>query len=173
MYRCPTPVSVLISAAVFALAHLTPGEFPQLFILGNSNFKPISHYLIVQKFWTHQFSSWWMPWTKNNLAFRADWLVKPYFLNWLIPFKESQDSHDIIPSVAMLVRKQATVHTRLRYIETTVSILIRLIFRCIWLICCHLKVILFEQKDRNEQLRRTQTIYFLWLFLKKKFKANT
>ncbi|XP_039126359.1 uncharacterized protein LOC120262334 [Dioscorea cayenensis subsp. rotundata] len=31
---CPTPVSVLISAAVFALAHLTPGEFPQLFILG-------------------------------------------------------------------------------------------------------------------------------------------
>ncbi|KAJ8760921.1 hypothetical protein K2173_021959 [Erythroxylum novogranatense] len=30
----PTPVSVLISAAVFALAHLTPGEFPQLFVLG-------------------------------------------------------------------------------------------------------------------------------------------
>ncbi|XP_020694063.1 uncharacterized protein LOC110107953, partial [Dendrobium catenatum] len=30
----PTPVSVLLSAAVFALAHLTPGEFPQLFVLG-------------------------------------------------------------------------------------------------------------------------------------------
>ncbi|XP_010937144.1 uncharacterized protein [Elaeis guineensis] len=30
----PTPVSVLISAAVFAIAHLTPGEFPQLFLLG-------------------------------------------------------------------------------------------------------------------------------------------
>uniref|UniRef100_A0A1D1Y3Z7 Putative membrane peptidase ydiL n=1 Tax=Anthurium amnicola TaxID=1678845 RepID=A0A1D1Y3Z7_9ARAE len=30
----PTPVSVLIAAAVFALAHLTPGEFPQLFVLG-------------------------------------------------------------------------------------------------------------------------------------------
>ncbi|MQL88026.1 hypothetical protein Taro_020575, partial [Colocasia esculenta] len=30
----PTPVSALISAAVFALAHLTPGEFPQLFVLG-------------------------------------------------------------------------------------------------------------------------------------------
>ncbi|XVE91485.1 hypothetical protein REPUB_Repub01dG0014200 [Reevesia pubescens] len=30
----PTPVSVIISAAVFALAHLTPGEFPQLFVLG-------------------------------------------------------------------------------------------------------------------------------------------
>ncbi|KAM6547165.1 hypothetical protein CsatB_018841 [Cannabis sativa] len=30
----PTPVAVLISAAVFALAHLTPGEFPQLFVLG-------------------------------------------------------------------------------------------------------------------------------------------
>ncbi|KAG6526702.1 hypothetical protein ZIOFF_016703 [Zingiber officinale] len=30
----PTPVSVIISAATFALAHLTPGEFPQLFILG-------------------------------------------------------------------------------------------------------------------------------------------
>lgn len=30
----PTPVSILISAAVFALAHLTPGEFPQLFVLG-------------------------------------------------------------------------------------------------------------------------------------------
>ncbi|PIA62670.1 hypothetical protein AQUCO_00200585v1 [Aquilegia coerulea] len=29
----PTPVSVLISAAVFALAHFTPGEFPQLFVL--------------------------------------------------------------------------------------------------------------------------------------------
>ncbi|XP_048137214.1 uncharacterized protein LOC115755423 isoform X2 [Rhodamnia argentea] len=29
----PTPVAVLISAAVFALAHLTPGEFPQLFVL--------------------------------------------------------------------------------------------------------------------------------------------
>ncbi|KAJ6429996.1 hypothetical protein OIU84_021414 [Salix udensis] len=32
----PTPVSVLISAAVFALAHLTPGEFPQLFVLGTA-----------------------------------------------------------------------------------------------------------------------------------------
>ncbi|KAL9688355.1 hypothetical protein QQ045_032776 [Rhodiola kirilowii] len=30
----PTPVAVLISAAVFALAHLTPGQFPQLFVLG-------------------------------------------------------------------------------------------------------------------------------------------
>ncbi|WOL05576.1 hypothetical protein Cni_G14305 [Canna indica] len=30
----PTPVSVLITAALFAAAHLTPGEFPQLFILG-------------------------------------------------------------------------------------------------------------------------------------------
>ena len=34
-FRVPTPVSVIISAAVFALAHLTPGEFPQLFVLGN------------------------------------------------------------------------------------------------------------------------------------------
>lgn len=33
--RIPTPVAVLISAAVFALAHFTPGEFPQLFVLGN------------------------------------------------------------------------------------------------------------------------------------------
>ncbi|KAF5945254.1 hypothetical protein HYC85_015482 [Camellia sinensis] len=32
--RLPTPVSVLISAAVFAVAHLTPGQFPQLFVLG-------------------------------------------------------------------------------------------------------------------------------------------
>ncbi|XP_057748239.1 uncharacterized protein LOC130967409 [Arachis stenosperma] len=30
----PTPVAIIISAAVFALAHLTPGEFPQLFVLG-------------------------------------------------------------------------------------------------------------------------------------------
>lgn len=30
----PTPVSIVISAAVFSAAHLTPGEFPQLFILG-------------------------------------------------------------------------------------------------------------------------------------------
>ncbi|CAL1390177.1 unnamed protein product [Linum trigynum] len=30
----PTPIAVVISAAVFALAHLTPGEFPQLFALG-------------------------------------------------------------------------------------------------------------------------------------------
>ncbi|XP_077224550.1 CAAX amino terminal protease family protein [Tasmannia lanceolata] len=30
----PAPVSVLLSAAVFALAHFTPGEFPQLFVLG-------------------------------------------------------------------------------------------------------------------------------------------
>ncbi|XP_020236385.1 uncharacterized protein LOC109815963 [Cajanus cajan] len=30
----PTPVAVVLSAAVFALAHLTPGEFPQLFVLG-------------------------------------------------------------------------------------------------------------------------------------------
>nr|BAJ85779.1 predicted protein [Hordeum vulgare subsp. vulgare] len=29
-----TPVSVLITAVVFAFAHLTPGEFPQLFVLG-------------------------------------------------------------------------------------------------------------------------------------------
>lgn len=32
--RLPTPLAVLISAAVFAAAHLTPGEFPQLFVLG-------------------------------------------------------------------------------------------------------------------------------------------
>jgi len=32
--RVPTPVAVVISASVFALAHLTPGEFPQLFVLG-------------------------------------------------------------------------------------------------------------------------------------------
>ncbi|MED6180258.1 hypothetical protein PIB30_008758 [Stylosanthes scabra] len=30
----PTPVAIIISAAVFSLAHLTPGEFPQLFVLG-------------------------------------------------------------------------------------------------------------------------------------------
>ncbi|XP_022776881.1 uncharacterized protein LOC111318348 isoform X2 [Durio zibethinus] len=34
--KVPTPVSVIISAAVFALAHLTPGEFPQLFVLGTA-----------------------------------------------------------------------------------------------------------------------------------------
>ncbi|KAK2636223.1 hypothetical protein Ddye_031015 [Dipteronia dyeriana] len=32
----PTPVAVIISAAVFALAHLTPGQFPQLFVLGTA-----------------------------------------------------------------------------------------------------------------------------------------
>lgn len=32
----PTPVAVVISAAVFALAHLTPGQFPQLFVLGTA-----------------------------------------------------------------------------------------------------------------------------------------
>ncbi|KAJ4711326.1 CAAX amino terminal protease [Melia azedarach] len=32
----PTPIAVIISAAVFALAHLTPGEFPQLFVLGTA-----------------------------------------------------------------------------------------------------------------------------------------
>ncbi|XP_061358590.1 uncharacterized protein LOC133302787 [Gastrolobium bilobum] len=32
----PTPVAVIISAAIFALAHLTPGEFPQLFVLGTA-----------------------------------------------------------------------------------------------------------------------------------------
>lgn len=30
----PTPLSIVISAAAFSLAHLTPGEFPQLFFLG-------------------------------------------------------------------------------------------------------------------------------------------
>lgn len=30
----PTPVAVLLSASAFAFAHLTPGEFPQLFVLG-------------------------------------------------------------------------------------------------------------------------------------------
>ncbi|XP_044491477.1 membrane-embedded CAAX protease MroQ isoform X2 [Mangifera indica] len=32
----PTPIAVIISAAVFAFAHLTPGEFPQLFVLGTA-----------------------------------------------------------------------------------------------------------------------------------------
>ncbi|PWA70032.1 CAAX amino terminal protease family protein [Artemisia annua] len=32
----PTPVSIAISAAVFSAAHLTPGQFPQLFILGTT-----------------------------------------------------------------------------------------------------------------------------------------
>lgn len=32
----PTPISIAISAALFALAHLTPGQFPQLFILGTA-----------------------------------------------------------------------------------------------------------------------------------------
>ncbi|EOA38916.1 hypothetical protein CARUB_v10011314mg, partial [Capsella rubella] len=31
----PTPIAIIISSAAFALAHLTPGEFPQLFILGS------------------------------------------------------------------------------------------------------------------------------------------
>ncbi|CAL9057145.1 uncharacterized protein LOC135677332 [Musa acuminata AAA Group] len=31
-----TPISVIISAAIFAIAHLTPGEFPQLFVLGTA-----------------------------------------------------------------------------------------------------------------------------------------
>jgi membrane protease YdiL (CAAX protease family) len=35
VYRFPTPVCILVSAALFAFAHLTPGQFPQLFILGN------------------------------------------------------------------------------------------------------------------------------------------
>uniref|UniRef100_A0A804LWB5 CAAX prenyl protease 2/Lysostaphin resistance protein A-like domain-containing protein n=1 Tax=Zea mays TaxID=4577 RepID=A0A804LWB5_MAIZE len=30
----PTPYAVLMTAAVFAFAHFTPGEFPQLFVLG-------------------------------------------------------------------------------------------------------------------------------------------
>lgn len=30
----PTPVCVVLSAAVFAFAHLTPDQFPQLFVLG-------------------------------------------------------------------------------------------------------------------------------------------
>ena len=34
-YRFPTPVCVVLSAAVFAFAHLTPDQFPQLFVLGN------------------------------------------------------------------------------------------------------------------------------------------
>ncbi|XP_044491480.1 uncharacterized protein LOC123215449 isoform X4 [Mangifera indica] len=34
--RVPTPIAVIISAAVFAFAHLTPGEFPQLFVLGTA-----------------------------------------------------------------------------------------------------------------------------------------
>ncbi|KAH1197798.1 hypothetical protein GmHk_18G051494 [Glycine max] len=33
--KVPTPVAVVISAALFALAHLTPGEFPQLFVLAS------------------------------------------------------------------------------------------------------------------------------------------
>lgn len=32
----PTPLAILISASVFAVAHLTPGEFPQLFVLGTA-----------------------------------------------------------------------------------------------------------------------------------------
>ncbi|XP_020596749.1 uncharacterized protein LOC110036609 [Phalaenopsis equestris] len=32
----PTPIAVLLSSAAFALAHLTPGEFPQLFVLGTA-----------------------------------------------------------------------------------------------------------------------------------------
>ncbi|KAL3511128.1 hypothetical protein ACH5RR_030529 [Cinchona calisaya] len=32
----PTPISIVISASVFAIAHLTPGEFPQLFVLGTA-----------------------------------------------------------------------------------------------------------------------------------------
>ncbi|XP_057823945.1 uncharacterized protein LOC131036149 isoform X2 [Cryptomeria japonica] len=30
----PTPAAVILSASIFAFAHLTPGEFPQLFVLG-------------------------------------------------------------------------------------------------------------------------------------------
>lgn len=33
-FRVPTPLAAVISGAVFALAHLTPGQFPQLFVLG-------------------------------------------------------------------------------------------------------------------------------------------
>ncbi|XP_016453561.1 uncharacterized protein LOC107777905 isoform X2 [Nicotiana tabacum] len=34
--RLPTPLAAVISGAVFALAHLTPGQFPQLFVLGTA-----------------------------------------------------------------------------------------------------------------------------------------
>nr|GMD85584.1 putative CAAX aminoterminal protease [Ipomoea batatas] len=34
--RLPSPLAVLLSAAVFSAAHLTPGEFPQLFVLGTA-----------------------------------------------------------------------------------------------------------------------------------------
>ncbi|XP_026402439.1 uncharacterized protein LOC113298015 isoform X3 [Papaver somniferum] len=32
----PTPVSIILTAAAFALAHLAPAEFPQLFVLGTA-----------------------------------------------------------------------------------------------------------------------------------------
>ncbi|CAH9123926.1 unnamed protein product [Cuscuta epithymum] len=32
----PTPLSIILSAAVFSAAHLTPAEFPQLFVLGTA-----------------------------------------------------------------------------------------------------------------------------------------
>ncbi|XLT58960.1 hypothetical protein HN873_051564, partial [Arachis hypogaea] len=32
--RVPTPVAIIISAAVFTLAHFTPEAFPKLFVLG-------------------------------------------------------------------------------------------------------------------------------------------
>ncbi|XP_042482071.1 uncharacterized protein LOC122062492 [Macadamia integrifolia] len=32
----PTPISALLSAVLFSIAHLTPGEFPQLFVLGTA-----------------------------------------------------------------------------------------------------------------------------------------
>ncbi|XP_044491478.1 uncharacterized protein LOC123215449 isoform X3 [Mangifera indica] len=40
--RVPTPIAVIISAAVFAFAHLTPGEFPQLFVLETKGTSSIS-----------------------------------------------------------------------------------------------------------------------------------
>ncbi|KAA3463494.1 D-alanine--D-alanine ligase [Gossypium australe] len=42
----PTPVSVIISAAVFALAHLTPGEFPQLFQSTSGGFAVCNYHFL-------------------------------------------------------------------------------------------------------------------------------
>ncbi|CAA2954598.1 CAAX amino terminal protease [Olea europaea subsp. europaea] len=33
-WRVPSPLAVLTTAALFAVAQITPGEFPQLFVLG-------------------------------------------------------------------------------------------------------------------------------------------
>ena len=139
--RVPTPVAALASAAVFAVAHLAPNEFPQLFVLGGSS-SSISSYLM----WVDLIHScqWFL---KCRLSSRA----------LLRSDKESFHTHPHPCSLELWRHYSAHLPSSSSITSLSLSLCICILFiyllTCAWLLCSSKAMILnswFRVRDDDD-----------------------